>query len=122
VLRLRQAFVLVAGRRIDALPEAERFALHRNAEAELPALLLLLPADQELGALLVRWRDGADPLCHPRPPCDGNTLQSLLNLKAGPQLGELLMHLSQERAFGRLAADAGIDAVVAAAQAWPPLA
>jgi tRNA nucleotidyltransferase (CCA-adding enzyme) len=52
---------------------------------------------------LPRWRDPADPLFHPRAPIDGATLQQRLGLKPGPQLGQLLLHLSQERAFGRLA-------------------
>ncbi|MFZ9271015.1 MAG: CCA tRNA nucleotidyltransferase [Prochlorococcaceae cyanobacterium] len=118
VSQLRQHWLQLAGRLPQVLPEAERFALHRNLAADLPALLLLLPPQAGASELLLRWRDGADPLCHPKPPCSGHELQNRLGLSAGPKLGALLLHLSQERAFGRLAADAGIDAVVAAAQAW----
>jgi len=124
VQRLRQGWQLLAGRHPSALSEAERFGLHRSLEADLPALLLLLPQGQEPRSLLLRWRDASDPLCHPRPPCDGDRLQALLGLQPSRQLGALLTHLSQERAFGRLAAtraadgDASADALIACARLW----
>ncbi|MEB3172911.1 MAG: CCA tRNA nucleotidyltransferase [Cyanobacteriota bacterium] len=115
--QLRHHWQHLAGRPPQELPEAERFGLHRSLEADLPALLLLLPggAAQEL---LLRWRDPGDPLCHPQPPCSGLQLQDWLGLQPGPRLGALLQHLSQERAFGRLAADATDAAVIETAQAW----
>jgi len=122
VQRLRQGWQLLAGRQPSALQEAERFGLHRSLEAELPALLLLLPPCEDNRALVRRWRDAGDPLLHPRPPRDGGQLQALLGLRPGPQLGALLEHLSQERAFGRLPAavdrDADQDAVINSARLW----
>lgn len=118
VKRLRQVWQQLSGRQPSALTEPERFDLHRSLEADLPALLLLLPMDQEPKSLLLRWRDATDPLCHPHPPCDGAQLQALLGIQPGPQLGALLTHLSQERAFGRLAADADADAVLHSARRW----
>ena len=87
----------------EHLPEAERVQLQRQLEAELPALALLLDATWGRNAL-PRWRDPADPLFHPRPPIDGTALQSQLKLRPGPELGQLLEHLTRERAFGRLPA------------------
>ena len=87
------------------LDEAERLSLQRELEADLPALLLHLEAE-EAAAALRRWRDPQDPLFHPRPPLDGARLQRALNLQAGPGLGQLLNHLTQERAFGRLPGEA----------------
>jgi tRNA nucleotidyltransferase (CCA-adding enzyme) len=49
-----------------------------------------------------RWRDPDDTLFHPRPPLDGRDLQRDLGLTASPRLGELIEHLTLERAFGRL--------------------
>jgi tRNA nucleotidyltransferase (CCA-adding enzyme) len=115
---LRQHWLQLAGGLPQSLPEAERFALHRSLEADLPALLLLLPPSPELTALLNRWRDASDVLCHPRPPCSGLQLQSWLGLSPGPRLGALLLHLSQERAFGRLAGDADAAAVISTARPW----
>ncbi len=86
---------------LDALAEAPRLELQRALEADLPALLLHLPPAAAQAAL-VRWRNPADPLFHPRPPLDGHQLQQELGLGAGPELGQLLGHLSRERAFGRL--------------------
>jgi tRNA nucleotidyltransferase (CCA-adding enzyme) len=85
----------------ELLPETERVLLQRQLEADLPALALLLDAAWARSAR-PRWRDPADPLFHPRPPIDGTALQSQLNLKPGRELGQLLEHLTRERAFGRL--------------------
>jgi tRNA nucleotidyltransferase (CCA-adding enzyme) len=90
----------------DALPEEERLSLQRQLEADLPALALLLEAAWAPNAL-ARWRDPADPLFHPRAPIDGATLQAQLALEPGPRLGQLLEHLTRERAFGRLPAQPG---------------
>jgi tRNA nucleotidyltransferase (CCA-adding enzyme) len=93
----------------DALPEEERLSLQRQLEGELPALALLLEAEWA-PTTLARWRDQADPLFHPRAPIDGATLQAQLALEPGPRLGQLLEHLTRERAFGRLPAQPGENA------------
>ena len=105
----------------DGLPEAGRLALCSELEADLPALLLLLP--QSAAGLLERWRLPSDPLFHPAPPLDGLSLQQELAIPPGRLLGRLLAHLTLERAFGRLAAGPGAHAdaraeVLAAAQSW----
>ena len=106
-----------ANARLEALAEGERLLLQRQLEEELPALLLLLPPEAAAAAL-ERWRDAADPLFHPRPPLDGHQLQQALALPPGRLLGELLTHLSGERAFGRLAADATQEQTVTLARHW----
>lgn len=83
------------------LAEAERLALHRALERDLPALLLQRPLAQARH-WLQRWRDNNDPLFHPRPPLNGADLQQALDLRPSPRLGALLDHLTAERAFGRL--------------------
>ena len=85
----------------ETLPEGERVQLHLDLDRDLAALILQLePAHQT--CWLQRWRDSDDPLFHPASPVDGTTLQRELKLAPGPRLGDLLMHLRQERAFGRL--------------------
>ncbi|MEO1003808.1 MAG: CCA tRNA nucleotidyltransferase [Cyanobacteria bacterium J06638_7] len=101
---------------LEALDEPERLQLQHELEALLPALLLALPAAPARSALQ-RWRDTGDPLFHPRPPLDGDRLRTELGLPAGPALGELLGHLSRERAFGRLPAE-GERQALAAARHW----
>jgi tRNA nucleotidyltransferase (CCA-adding enzyme) len=105
----------------DGLPEAGRLALCSELEADLPALVLLLP--QSAAGLLERWRLQSDPLFHPAPPLDGLSLQQELAIPPGRLLGRLLAHLTLERAFGRLVAgpEAHAEAraeVLAAAQSW----
>ncbi|WP_152669449.1 CCA tRNA nucleotidyltransferase [Synechococcus sp. GFB01] len=104
---------------LDRLEEAVRLQLQRELEHDLPALLLTLPLSGA-GSALMRWRDPADPLFHPRPPLDGHQLQGALALAPGRELGELLQHLMLERAFGRLPAggEAAAADAVAAARHW----
>ena len=85
----------------EMLTEAERLQLHLDLDRDLPALVLQLDPTLQ-SRWLQRWRDSEDPLFHPANPVDGTTLQRELNLTPGPGLGMLLMHLRQERAFGRL--------------------
>jgi tRNA nucleotidyltransferase (CCA-adding enzyme) len=103
----------------SALAEPRRLALHRDLEDDLPALLLLVPDPP--GDLLERWRNPHDGLLHPRPPLDGRQLQQQLGIPAGPVLGQLLDHLTLERAFGRLPGDGEPQATalaLAAAERW----
>ncbi|MEA5389644.1 CCA tRNA nucleotidyltransferase [Cyanobium gracile UHCC 0139] len=93
---------------LEALGEADRLQMHRQLEEDLPALLMPLdPAAAR--AALVRWRNPADRLFHPRPPLDGRRLQQLLAIPPGPRLGQLIDHLTAERAFGRLGGTAATD-------------
>ena len=110
VQRLRHWWERIQGTQGDpgALPEPEQLRLHRQLEADLPALALLVNPAWARQAL-VRWRNQRDPLFHPRPPIDGATLQAWLQLKPGRELGQLLEHLTRERAFGRLPAQVDGD-------------
>ena len=85
----------------EALAEADRFQLHRELDADLPALLLSWNAGTA-EAWMVRWRNPTDPLFHPKPAIDGLSLQRELHVQASPRLGALLLHLMQEQAFGRV--------------------
>ena len=85
----------------EALDENERLQLHRDLEDSLPALLLSWSAEPAQ-RWLQRWRDSDDPLFHPKPAIDGRSLQQTLDIAPSPALGDLLMHLMREQAFGRL--------------------
>ena len=102
---------------LAGLPEEERLALQRDLEEDLPALALHLEP-LEARKALERWRDGEDPLFHPRPPLDGLQLQQRLGIPPGRSLGALLAHLSRERAFGRLPVSAGEEPVLQMARHW----
>ncbi len=126
--RLQRSDSPRGGSSLEALAEADRLQLHRQLEEDLPALLMPLdPAAAR--AAMVRWRNPADRLFHPRPPLDGRRLQQLLAIPPGPRLGQLIDHLTAERAFGRLGGTAATDTAeltdasaveeaVAAARLW----
>ena len=104
------------------LSETDQLRLHQELEADLPALLLFWP-EASAQTAMGRWRDPADPLFHPRPPIDGKSLQEHLALKPSRQLGELLHHITLERAFRRLPAapepsPEGMAQVWACAKRW----
>jgi tRNA nucleotidyltransferase (CCA-adding enzyme) len=111
------ALELLGDQGFGGLPEAEQLQLHRQMGADLPALLMeLVPPVAE--AALQRWRDPGDPLFHPQSPLDGGKLQEQLQLSAGPLLGQLLDHLTAERAFGRLPREGSDQQTLTAARSW----
>ncbi|WP_320673574.1 CCA tRNA nucleotidyltransferase [Prochlorococcus sp. MIT 1341] len=83
------------------LNENELLKLHEQLEKDLPALIIELSFTEQT-TWLKRWRNEKDPLFHPSSPIDGNTLQDCLGVPSGPLLGELIHHLTLEKAFGRL--------------------
>ena len=86
---------------LDELSEDERLQLHIDLEDDLPSLILFLK-DKHASAWLKRWNDPSDPLFHPSSPLNGHFLQKALRLPPGPILGQLIRHLSKEKAYGRL--------------------
>ncbi len=85
---------------LDNLSEDDRFQLHIDLEEDLPSLILFLK-DKYASTWLKRWGDPSDPLFHPSTPFDGYMLQQTLKIPPGPFLGELMRHLSKEKAYGR---------------------
>ena len=89
---------------LDDLSEDQRFQLHIDMEQDLPSFILFLK-ESHAGAWLERWKDPSDPLFHPSSPLDGHLLQKVFQLPPGPLLGELIRHLSKEKAYGRFFTD-----------------
>ena len=89
---------------LDDLSENERFQLHIDLEDDLPSLILFMK-DKYASAWMKRWEDPSDPLFHPSSPFDGHFLQKVFKIPPGPFLGELIRHLSKEKAYGRFCTD-----------------
>jgi len=85
---------------LDSLSEEERFQLHIDLEADLPSFILFLE-EKHVNIWLKRWKDPSDPLFHPSSPLNGHSLQKIFKIPPGPSLGELIRHLSKEKAYGR---------------------
>lgn len=98
----------------DQLSEQDRLKLHQDLENDLPAFILTLPGSKQQH-WLKRWRNPEDPLFHPQPPIDGNSLQQDLKVTPGPILGALIRHLTLERAYGRLT---NREQALSAARSW----
>ena len=98
----------------DQLSEQDRLKLHQDLENDLPAFILTLPGSEQQH-WLKRWRNPEDPLFHPQPPIDGNSLQQDLKVTPGPILGALIRHLTLERAYGRLT---NREQALSAARSW----
>ena len=91
--------------KLDDLSEDERFQLHIDLEEDLPSFILFLK-ERDSSSWLKHWKDPSDPLFHPSPPLNGHLLQKVFQLPPGPFLGELIRHLSKEKAYGRFFTDA----------------
>ena len=89
---------------LDELSENERFQLHIDLEEDLPSLILFMK-DKYTSTWMKRWEDPSDPLFHPSSPFDGHFLQKVFKIPPGPFLGELIRHLSKEKAYGRFCTD-----------------
>ena len=89
---------------LDNLSEDDRFQLHLDLEEDLPSFILFLN-DKYLNVWLKRWKDPSDPLFHPSSPLNGYLLQKALRLPPGPMLGELMRHLSKEKAYERFSSN-----------------
>ena len=85
---------------LDNLSEDDRFQLHIDLEDDLPSFILFMEK-KYINGWLKRWKDPSDPLFHPSSPLNGHTLQKVLKMPPGPSLGELMRHLSKEKAYGR---------------------
>ena len=111
--RLRY-WLQTAGSKLEQLAEDDRLQLHLDLEADLPALILHLNRPVQ-DTWLKRWRDSEDPLFHPRFPLSGSTLMQVLEMPAGPLIGDLLAHLRKDAAFGRIK---GQDQALREAKRW----
>ena len=89
---------------LDYLSEDERFQLHVDLEEDLPSLILFME-DKYANDWKKRWEDPSDPLFHPSSPLDGHLLQKAFQIPPGPYLGDLIRHLSKEKAFKRFFTD-----------------
>ena len=89
---------------LDNLSEDDRFQLHIDLGEDLPSFILFLK-DKYANSWLKRWKDPSDPLFHPSSPLNGHLLQKVFRIPPGPLLGELIKHLSKEKAYGRFFTD-----------------
>ncbi|NEZ66021.1 CCA tRNA nucleotidyltransferase [Leptolyngbyaceae cyanobacterium CCMR0082] len=88
------------------LSKADQFFLFKFAGTSLPAVSLValsmgIPATA-VGVMVERYQTPDDPVAHPTPLLSGKDLMRGLNLKSGPQIGQLLSAIEQAQASGEL--------------------
>ena len=98
---LRKWKVIADKKNIYELNEKERFDLHTELEAILPAFILTLPQKFHID-WMTRWRNKDDKLFHPSNLIKGDVIKKHLEIQDGPLLGKLINYLSRELAFNRL--------------------
>ena len=88
------------------LSRSDQFFLFKAAGNSFPAvsavaLSINMPTSSVI-ALIERYQTQDDPIAHPVPLVSGKDLMRLLNLKSGPQIGQLLSAIENAQAQGKL--------------------
>ena len=88
------------------LSRSDQFFLFKAAGTSFPAVSLVafsmgIPT-KSVVAMIERYQTDEDPIAHPIPLVSGKDLMQLLNLKSGPQIGQLLNAIENAQASGQL--------------------
>ncbi len=88
------------------LSRADQFFLFKTASTSFPAVSLValsLGISAELVVAMVkRYQTADDPIAHPIPLVSGKEIMRRLDLKSGPQIGQLLSAIETAQAQGQL--------------------
>nr|MBW4577918.1 CCA tRNA nucleotidyltransferase [Aphanothece sp. CMT-3BRIN-NPC111] len=88
----------------------QQYFFFQGVGAAFPAVAVLAVASgispDALIPLINRYFNPEDLLAHPTPLVTGNDLMRALNLRAGPQVGQLLTEIQVARAEGRISTQA----------------
>ncbi|NEP17038.1 MAG: CCA tRNA nucleotidyltransferase [Leptolyngbya sp. SIO4C1] len=114
VLKVIQAQPYLEQLAASHLSRCEAHFFFKSVGSSLPAVALAAIAQgvpqARVEALFDRYLIGDDPIAHPRPLLTGRDLMQHLQLKPGPQIGELLSEIELAQAEGRLnSAAAALD-------------
>ncbi|MEM9264043.1 MAG: CCA tRNA nucleotidyltransferase [Cyanobacteria bacterium P01_F01_bin.13] len=101
------------------LSRSDQFFLFKAAGTSFPAVSLValslgIPTEAVV-AMVERYQTANDPIAHPAPLVSGKDLMSWLNLKSGPQIGQLLSAIENAQASGQLTS---ADEALAWAKDW----
>ncbi|MBV9385200.1 MAG: CCA tRNA nucleotidyltransferase [Chroococcidiopsidaceae cyanobacterium CP_BM_ER_R8_30] len=91
---------------IDQMSLQQQYFLFRKAEAVFPALAVLAIATgttlQAIAPLIDHYLTPNDPIAHPTPLLTGTELMQALQLKPGPQIGQLLTEIALAQIGGNI--------------------
>ncbi|MEA5462300.1 CCA tRNA nucleotidyltransferase [Leptothoe sp. PORK10 BA2] len=101
------------------LSRSDQFFMFKAASSSFPAVSLValsmgIPIDA-VAAMVERYQNPKDPMAHPVPLVSGKDLMAQLNLRSGPQIGQLLNAIENAQASGELTC---ADEALAWAEQW----
>jgi tRNA nucleotidyltransferase (CCA-adding enzyme) len=110
VLAILKGWLYLQSTQVEALSRRQQYMLFKASGASFLGIALLglaqgLPRDV-VGGLVQRYLDPEDPVAHPRPLLSGRDLMQHLNLRPGPQIGELLEAIQIVQAEGKISTTA----------------
>ena len=88
------------------MSRSDQFFLFKAASTSFPAVSLVAlslgVATESVAAMVKCYLTENDPIAHPVPLVSGKDLMRWLNLKSGPQIGQLLWAVENAQASGQI--------------------
>ncbi len=119
ILSLLQGWNTLAQKSMGQLTRREQYFLFQQVGEAFPALVVWLMAVghslEEMHDFIQAYLDPESLIAHPQPLVSGKTLMTALNLRPGPQIGELLKALELAQADGTINT---AEQAITLAQTW----
>jgi len=107
VMKLQTCLAEVTAGALLAMTRRDQYFFFQTLKEAFPALVVLAVAwgipIAAIAPLIERYLNPADPIAHPTPLVSGQDLIDALDLRPGPQIGQLLKALEEAQAEGQIA-------------------
>ncbi|WP_347277488.1 CCA tRNA nucleotidyltransferase [Pseudanabaena sp. FACHB-2040] len=110
VVAILKGWLYLQSTQVEALSRRQQYMLFKASGSSFLGIALLGLAqglsEPAIGSLIQRYLDPHDPVAHPCPLLSGRDLMQHLNLRPGPQIGELLEAIQIVQAEGEITTQA----------------
>lgn len=107
VMKLQTCLAEVTVSALQTMTRRDQYFFFQTLQDAFPALAVLAIAwgipTAAIAPLIERYLSPADPIAHPTPLLSGQDLINTLDLRPGPQIGQLLKALEEAQAEGQIA-------------------
>jgi len=107
VTKLQTCLTEITAGALRTMTRRDQYFFFQTLKEAFPALAVLAVASgiptAVIAPLIERYLNPADPIAHPTPLVSGQDLINALDLRPGPQIGQLLKALEEAQAEGRIA-------------------